>query len=273
MISSKLMGLAALALLAGSMGFTAVGCSSETTGDDDDDVVADGGGSSSGRVRDGGGSSSGDTTAQAPACYDEETALIYPFAAAKANQGVCTPAQIAAVFDDCFGEDEPGADKDAAAAACDAALEAAPACTTCILGPGDWDADGAYTPPTAATLPGPTLVNAGQGIGFLLNLSACVPLAAGVDADCTKKFTDQDFCTTTACLECTGAENSACANYSVNGENEGICSEVFAGEECNSAINAKEADVSAKCIGPETPAPTFDSVARRVANYFCATGN
>ncbi|RYZ57067.1 MAG: hypothetical protein EOP08_17610, partial [Proteobacteria bacterium] len=60
MISSKLMGLATVALLAGGMGFTAVGCSSEDTpADGDDDPVVDGGGSS-GR-RDGGGSSSGDS--------------------------------------------------------------------------------------------------------------------------------------------------------------------------------------------------------------------
>jgi len=232
MISSKLMGLAALALLAGGMGFTAVGCSSDdNNAGDDDEPVVDGGGSS-GR-RDGGGSSSGDSGTDDEGFCEGETftkdnaflisgengAVAY----APATTGACTAAELTAITTAMSATDgDP-----------EAAITAASAnCKTCLAGPDD----------KLGPLP---LVQFADGNSPLPLYGACFASVTG-KADCGYVVDQLQYCQFSSCL--VSCEEGDDINACVTEAGDGFCAD-FVPElgTCAAADLQETAPASVKC--------------------------
>lgn len=261
MISNKLIGLAALAFLCGSAGFTAVGCSStETTTDDDadDDGGASGNtSSSSGGKKDSGATSS--SGGEPEACFGALGPQVFPFPAATAGQNKCTAATLAAAKTACFSQG-------ATQATCDAYKASNEACLTCIGG-------GEATDPYPVVVP---VAIGGQNYS-VLNVNGCIAAVAGVSADCAKVVSNITVCRYANCEECeaTDPNNSpelteclTTASESADG-----CKELIDGAECLSTESADsgvtDAQIEAACGGENDE---FDALFDKIGLTLCGPG-
>ena len=128
-------------------------------------------------------------------CYTADEAITgFIYAAPKAGQGVCTPAEINNIIDNCFGS---GGD----ATRCKAATDAAKACDNCITGPA--------TEAEARVAPFPAFVTIDDtGNGFI-GIAVCAGLVLN-KADCGPKVLTAASCLATACGSCETAGEEAC---------------------------------------------------------------
>lgn len=193
----KLIGFTALAGVV-AIG-TGVGCSVTTTTTDSDAATTS---TATGTTptSTGTGTTPKPKDAAAPSCYDEAEAITgFTYEAPKGNQGVCSDAQLEAIFAGCF---RTGAD----ATKCKAATDAAPACDACLTGPNM----------AGQKTPWPAFVPIDdQGNGLI-----AVPICAGLvlnKADCGPKLLTVSACISSACSTCETAGEEACETEATAG--------------------------------------------------------
>jgi hypothetical protein len=238
----KVFALASISAVAAV--FAVTGCSSSDNNDTtpaDVDAGADTGAKDSGR-KDSAPEDSGPES-----CYDESAALAIPETwTANFPGGKCTDEQLTTLIADCFeGQDT---------AKCTATQEAAPDCSTCVLGSNEDAIDV------------PAFISTSGGNGFI-SLYACISVAKG-KPECAKPFTEYFFCTGTACGSCTpnSAEDTACSTEA----DQGICGQnITISDDCATMLQAvdKTDPAYTACVGTDGL-----SSLKLTAKQLCVTG-
>lgn len=252
MISNKLIGLAALAFLCGSAGFTAVGCTSTVTqsgGDDDDDAGPTTSSSSGGRTRPDGGNTSGDGGEEPGACYAAGGALAYDITTPTLGTRACPETGWADFLAACASEASTEA-------GCTAFVDAP--CGTCILG----------SEPNTKAAP-PAFI---AGTSILINVQGCLAAVAGADEECIQAASSTGLCVYEgSCRDCDGQKNKADFDACVEKARTVDCKPISdAAEACITAAAAgKDAQLAASCA---SDADDFDKAAVKIVRTFCGTG-
>jgi hypothetical protein len=213
MISNKLIGLAAVAFLCGSAGFSAVGCSSSDDVADDDDDAAVASSSSSGG-KDGGGKTSSSSSGEDPGtCEPTATYSGTWYPSATATAGSCTADNLAA-----FEAVNPKTFK--------ALYESVSGdCRSCIF----TDIGDGSTEPTSLAAIG--YVSAGADVGSgIQNFAWCIGNKSGKPA-CGKSYGEFTECGDTVCKDCgtiddTGKpddDRAACTEAAYDQDAPGVC--------------------------------------------------
>lgn len=178
----------------------------------------------------------------APTCFDGDSILgLWEFTGPVAHQNRCTPQQIAAIANACFGVD--GGDADAAivdgGADVSTALDAGSPCATftannfdcaaCINGAA-YDG-GSYSP--SPVVIGVSADSAEQTI----NIAGCVASLSTANATCKQSYENLQLCADTACSVCPASDLQACLGYAKSPQTECTESETV-DPTCNTLVTS-----------------------------------
>lgn len=184
-------------------------------------------------------------------CYTADEAITgFIYAAPKAGQGVCTPAEINNIIDNCFGS---GGD----ATRCKAATDAAKACDNCITGPA--------TEAEARVAPFPAFVTIDDTGNGYIGIAVCAGLVLN-KADCGPKVLTAASCLATACGSCETAGEEACETEAAAD----ACKDAIAAVgTCNKDLTDGAATTDPTCRDTAAGAAGSIGSLKKVATYLC----